>query len=333
MESLYRSYAHHLRQTYGHAVYRIGIDAHFSCPNRLADGSGGCAFCDGTGSASTYLRQHESRFMHDSAYQKEMSEQLGRKPLELERRIELIERQIKRGKQFIRSRYRSDFFSLYYQAYTNTYDPVDVLKALYDAGLEHGPFVELIVSTRADCIDEEVVALLASYLTRVKRVWVELGLQTSDEQSLSLLGRNDSVERYISAVNSLHSAGIGVCTHVILGLPGEGKDAFMHTALLLNQVKSEAVKIHNLHVCGGTRLEGWYRQGEVSVASMRRHVEQSIHFLRFLNPSMVIERMMCETPSHRLVSPRHFADKHQFLEAVRCEMSEHGYRQGDRYAR
>lgn len=333
MERLYRSYSHHLRQTYGKAVYRIGIDAHFSCPNRQSDGSGGCAFCDGTGSASTYLRQQESRFMHDSAYQGEVSSKVNRTPMELAQRIALVEKQVRRGKQFIRNRYRSESFSLYFQAYTNTYDQLDVLKALYDKGLEDGPFVELIVSTRADCINEEVVALLSTYLSQVKRVWVELGLQTADEQSLSLLGRNDSVERYISAVNSLHSAGIGVCTHVILGLPGEGKDAFMRTAQLVNQVQSEAVKIHNLHVCGGTRLEGWYRQGEVSVASMRRHVQQSIHFLRFLNPSIVIERMMCETPSHRLVSPRHFADKHQFLEAVRCEMSEKGYRQGDRYAR
>jgi radical SAM protein (TIGR01212 family) len=333
MERLYRSYAQHLRETYGQAVYRIGVDAHFSCPNRQDDGRAGCAFCDGTGSASTYLRQQESRFRHDSAYQQEVSSHVNREPLELAQRIALVQKQVSRGKQFIHSRYHSQLYSLYFQAYTNTYDRIDVLKALYDAGLEQGPFVELIVSTRSDCIDDEVVALLASYQNRVRRVWVELGLQTADEKTLALVGRNEGVKQYISAVNSLHSAGIGVCTHVILGLPGEEKDAYMQTAQLVNQVHSEAVKIHNLHICGGTRLEGWYRQGEVSVASMRRHVQQSILFLRCLNPSIVIERMMCETPSHRLVSPRHFADKHQFLEAVREEMHEKGYRQGDRYAR
>lgn len=332
MESPYRSYSEHLRQTYGQAVYRIGVDAHFSCPNRQGDGSGGCAYCDGTGSASTYLRHCESRFKHDSAFQDAVSAHAQREPMELADRISLVEKQVARGKQFISNRYRSQLYSLYFQAYTNTYDSIGVLKALYDAGLGQGPFVELIVSTRSDCIDDEVVALLGSYQNRVKRVWVELGLQTADEQTLSLLERNEGVKHYISAVNSLHSAGIGVCTHVILGLPGEGKDAYMRTAQLVNQVHSEAVKIHNLHVCGGTRLDGWYRQGEVSVASMRRHVQQSILFLRCLNPSIVIERMMCETPSHRLVSPRHFADKHQFLEAVRAEMHEKGYRQGDNYA-
>ncbi len=315
MSDIYKSYSAHLQEVYQGRVYRVGVDGLFSCPNRNSDGSGGCAFCDGTGTIAAY-QNPQDRLVEISH-------------VTIEERISQIKMQIERGKHFLKRRYRAEQFSLYFQAYTNTYDTLEHLKMLYDHALEEGPFVELIISTRPDCITDEIITLLKSYQDKVHQVWVELGLQSGSDETLTLIGRNHDVSSYINAANSLHLSGIGVCTHVILGLPGEDRRDIAHTAAIVNGVESEAVKIHNLHICHGTRLQDWYEMGEVSTASLRRHVEQSIWFLRHLNPSIVIERMVCETPEYRLVAPRAFPDKHQFLLQLRSTMEERGWVQGD----
>ncbi len=325
----YRSYARYLEEQYGKRVYRIGLDGYFSCPNRDEEGNGGCAFCDGNGSSSTYQRINEQGYGHFSAYDQDVSRFSGRCTYTLAQRISLLTDQIRRGKAFVERRYRTTAFSLYFQAYTSTYDSIENLKAIFDAALSEGPFVELIVSTRPDCVSASVVSLLSGYKGMVEQVWVELGLESATQESLDFVGRNHSVESYILATNSLHSAGIFVCTHVMLGLLHEGHAAYARTAALVTAVSSDAVKIHNLHVCGGTRLADWYEQGEVSVASLRRYVEVCVFFLRNLDPSIVIERLMCETPSHRLVAPRTFPDKTVFLAQVRQMMEANGWTQGD----
>lgn len=329
MELPYLSYARHLQNRYKARVYRIGVDGLFSCPNRQNDGKGGCAFCDGRGGSAVYHRIEEhasSRLGYAEQGQLFESEISG---VSLDQRITLILSQIERGKAFVQHRYKAQQYSLYFQSYTNTYDSIENLKTLYDTALSTHPFVEFIVSTRPDCLSQPVIDLLASYTTKVEKVWVEIGLESANQQSLDLLGRNHDTDCYIRAVDSLHLRGIGVCTHVMLGLPNEGRADYLATARLVNRVHSDAVKIHNLHVCLGTRLDDWHRQGEVTTASLRRHVSDSIFFLRHLHSSIVIERMMCETPSHRRVSPRLFPDKHQFLAQVTDGMLSHGWVQGD----
>ncbi|HKL57244.1 MAG TPA: TIGR01212 family radical SAM protein, partial [Sphaerochaeta sp.] len=226
-------------------------------------------------------------------------------------------------------RYKAELFSIYFQAWTNTYADRATLKALYDAALEEGPFTELIISTRPDCITDEVLSLLEGYKNQVSRVRVELGLQTANVGTLELLGRGHDADCYIRSANALHSRGIGVCTHVVVGLPTEGQEDFKRTCMWINKAESEAVKIHNLHVCGGTRVYDWYAQGEVSVPSLRRHVENSILLLRHLKKNIVVERLMCETPNHRLVAPRTFPDKSIFLSLLERTMEERGVWQGD----
>ncbi|MGE4453161.1 MAG: TIGR01212 family radical SAM protein [Sphaerochaeta sp.] len=315
MAEVYRNYASYLQEVYHKRVYRVGVDGQFSCPNRRNDGSGGCAFCDGTGTIAAYQRPQDRESIIAS--------------LSIEQRIEKVVKQIEQGKRFLVRRYRAEAFSLYFQAYTNTYDTLAHLRALYDRALDEGPFLELIISTRPDCLSPAIIDLLKSYQDTVARVWVELGLQSANDGILQFIGRNHDVSTYFRAVNSLHLAGIGVCTHVILGLPGESHQDSAQTAAALNASGSEAVKIHNLHICYGTRLQNWYEMGEVSTASLRRHVSSTIWFLRHLSPSVVIERMVCETPGYRLVAPRAFPDKHQFLQRLRSTMEERGWVQGD----
>ena len=315
MTSVYLSYAQHLQQEYGGRIYRIGVDGQFSCPNRNADGSGGCAYCETSGSIA--------------AYQKPQDSVLSQQTSSLEERIEHVLAQIESGKRFLVRRYKAEAFALYFQSYTNTFDTIENLQALYDAALKRGPFVELIISTRPDCLSDEVVDLLGSYTNKVKKVWVELGLQSTNQAALDLVGRNHDISSYIRGVNSLHLHGIGVCTHIMLGLPLDTLNSYHHTARIINSVQSEAVKIHNLHICRNTRMEGWYAQGEITTASVRRHVEETIDMLRHLDSSIIIERMLCETPASRRIAPKDFVDKHQFIRQVISMMEERGWQQGD----
>lgn len=329
MRSRWRGYAEHLKSVYGGRVYRIGIDAGFSCPNRDEARQGGCAFCDGTGAVAMYQRKKESAYTHSGPFDEQISTTRPVAVPSLSERCESIREQIVHGRAFLKRRYKTELFSIYFQAWTNTYADVATLKTLYDAALEEGPFVELIISTRPDCITDEVLDLLQGYQSRVSKVWVELGLQSANVETLERIGRGHDSECYIRSANSLHSRGIGVCTHIVVGLPGENLLDFEQTCSLVNKARSEAVKIHNLHVCGGTRLYDWYARGEVSVASLRRHVENSICLLRHLEKDIVVERLICETPNHRLVAPRTFLDKSAFLSLLEQTMEERGVWQGD----
>ena len=329
MLSRWRGYREYLESVYGKRVYRIGLDAGFSCPNRDIGRQGGCAFCDGTGASAMYQRKNESAFTHASPFDETVSKAEPAAQLSLEQRCASIKEQIAHGRSFLRRRYKAELFSVYFQAWTNTYAEVETLKALYDAALEEGPFVELIISTRPDCISDEVLTLLEAYQSRVSRVWVELGLQSANPVTLERIGRGHDPDCYIRSANALHSRGIGVCTHIVVGLPSETRSDYEQTCSWINKAKSEAVKIHNLHVCGGTRLSDWYAQGEVSVASLRRHIENSIWILRHLEKDIVVQRLMCETPNHRLVAPRTFPDKSAFLSLLVQTMEEQSVWQGD----
>ncbi len=329
MRVRWREYAAHLESVYGKRVYRIGIDAGFSCPNRDEGRQGGCAFCDGTGAVAMYQRTKESAYTHSGPFDEKISTQAPPAMLCLEQRCSSIKEQIAHGRAFLKRRYKTELFSVYFQAWTNTYADIETLKALYEAALEEGPFVELIISTRPDCITDEVLDLLQGYEGRVSKVWVELGLQTANAKTLELIGRDHDPDCYIRSAHSLHSRGIGVCTHIVVGLPGETQEDFIQTCSWIAKAESEAVKIHNLHVCGGTRLNDWYAQGEVSVASLRRHVENSICLLRHLKETIVVERLICETPNHRLVAPRTFPDKNAFLSLLDETMEERDVWQGD----
>ncbi len=328
MRERYRTYRTWLEETYGGSVYRIGVDGGFSCPNRKKDGTGGCAYCDATGSKAAYLRREESG--EGLAFNEEVSEHLLLYQIPLEDRIASLREQVARGKDFVMRRYHAKLFSVYFQAWTNTYAPVSRLEVLYDAALDAlGESQELIVSTRPDEIDENKAKLLSSYLGRVKRVWVELGLQSANECTLKKIGRGHDVACYERAVGILHDHGVLVSTHIILGLPGEGVGQYLHTAKVVAKVGSDALKIHNLHIAGGTAMYDWFMEGEVSAPSLKRHVEATISVLRHIPRHVVIQRLIAETPRHRLASPRDFGAKNLFLSLLDRKMESLDARQGD----
>lgn len=281
----YYAYARYLKEKYRGKTYRIGVDAGFSCPNRGVDrGQSGCSFCDVGGSRSPYLGS-----------------------------LTDIGEQIQKGLEFLRSRYGANRFILYFQAYTNTYAAAEQLHTLYSYGLSLADFKELIVSTRPDCIDPEIVEVLASFRSRVEEVWVELGLQSANEVTLRRIQRGHGRDVFERAFSLLRAQHLKVAVHLILGLPGEGWKEIQQTIQYVAAFRPDGIKIHNLHIPYKAPLLEEFLQGELSLPCAQRHLDYVVKVLELLPPETIIMRLTCDTPKDRLAFPRTFPDKATFL--------------------
>lgn len=328
MDKPYYSYSSYLKNKYGYQIYRVGVDAGFSCPNRRGPNKeGGCIYCDSQGATAAWLRTAESSFNRKSEFKEDIDSLVSCSQVGFD--IDAVRAQIEKGREFLKRRYKAEHFALYFQSFSNTFAPVSKLKEVYDLSLEGFEWDEFIVSTRPDCIDEEKVKLLASYKNKVKQVCVELGLQSGDDEILKAMNRGHSVECFIKACELVKKYNLELCVHVLLGFPGEGKGQLDKTIAVINQVRPDAIKIHNLNIPAGTKLYDMYVQGEVSAPCATRHIERTIYLLRRIPKDTIIERLICETPIHRLASPRKFPDKNAYLIKLEQTMMEKGVFQGD----
>jgi radical SAM protein (TIGR01212 family) len=299
-EPPYLTYSRYLRQRHGCTVYRVAVDAGFSCPNRAAGRSSrGCTYCAEDGSRAPYLGGLES-----------------------------LKNQVESAMSFLRARYNAEAFILYFQAFSNTNAEVGALRRIYDSGLELAAFRGLNVATRPDCVDEEKAALLASYKERGLEVWVELGLQSACESTLRRIERGHSRDDFMRAYGLLKERGLKVAVHLIFGLPGEGFEPIMDTIDTVAQLDPDGVKIHNLHIPEGTVLATELAKGELTVPSPQRHLEYVIAAIERLPARTVIMRLTCDTPAERLIAPRDFWPKGTFTARVAAEMRARGAWQG-----
>ena len=330
----YNSYASYMKDRYGYRIFRVGVDAGFTCPNRLNSPTGaGCIYCDSQGAKAAYLRSSESRFRHDSGFEESIDtiacSSEACKEFSFTFDYQDIRKQVERGLEFLARRYKANHFALYLQSFSNTFAPYDRLRELYDFATSLHPWEGFIISTRPDCIDDRKLELISSYKPACREVCIELGLQSGSDEILRAMKRGHDVQCLISAAEKVRLRGIGLCLHVLTGFPGEGYRELDQTIEVINRVHPDALKIHNLNVAAGTELYERFLEGEVTVPCMTRHIENVSYILRRIYPDIVIERLMCETPNHRLASPRLFPDKNRFLRNLDAFMEERGYRQGD----
>lgn len=327
MNHRYISYSDSLEEKYGYRIYRVGVDAGFSCPNRHGQNrEGGCVYCDSQGATASYLRTAESSYASKSAFEEKIDLLTGNGNLKN------IEEQIERGRNFLKRRYKAEHFALYFQAYSNTFAPVEKLKKIYDYSLGMYDWEQFIISTRPDCIDEEKIKLIESYKTKNRNVAVELGLQSGDDKLLKAMNRGHDVACFLKAASLVKEHGIDLCVHVLSGFPGEGKDELEKTINVINSVHPYAIKIHNLNITAGTKLFEDYTNGLANAPCATRHIQSSIYLLRRIACDIVIERLICESPSHRLASPRVFPDKNNYIRMLDAEMERQDVRQGDLYS-
>ncbi|HYV36883.1 MAG TPA: TIGR01212 family radical SAM protein [Gemmataceae bacterium] len=295
----YYPLSHFLRQRFGGKVWRVTVDAGFTCPN--VDGSvalGGCVYCDNRSFSPNRRLPHVT-----------------------------VRAQVERGVRILEKYYSADRFLVYFQAATNTYAPIDKLRRLYDEALDHPQIVGLVIGTRPDCVPYEVLDLLQAY-ARDRFVSLEVGLQTIHARSLDWMNRGHHVDSFVDAVQRCQGRGFEVGTHVILGLPGESRADMMATAETLASLPVDAVKIHNLHVVRDTPMETMYQAGEVRMMELAEYVSVACDFLEKLPPTMVIQRLSGDAPPEYLVAPRWCLDKPGLLAAIRKEMERRDSWQG-----
>jgi radical SAM protein (TIGR01212 family) len=320
-EPPYLTYSRYLKNRHGCSVYRVAVDAGFSCPNRGGGRSGkGCSYCDAEGSRAPSVSRNAPRFAVGC-------NQGGRAPMD----VGSLERQVHESISFYRRTHGDCAFILFFQAYSNTNAPVEDLRRIYDEGLALADFRGLNVATRPDCLDEAKADLLASYEARGLEVWVELGLQSANDATLRRIGRGHTAADFERAFAILRQRRLKIAVHLIFGLPGEGLPEIVRTMRVVSLLGPDGVKIHNLHVPVGTLLAEEYCKGEFTVPSPQRHVDYTIAAVERLSPSTVIMRLTCDTPAEKLAAPRAFWPKERFLSVLEKEMTARGARQGRLY--
>lgn len=297
----YNTFSDELKHVFGCKVQRISVDAGFSCPNR--DGTldtQGCIFCGGQGSGSFGIR----RDLHIAA-------------------------QLEDGKEVMRRKYRAQKFIAYFQAYSNTYAPLEQLRSLFNEALTVPDMVGIIAATRPDCLPDDVLDYLAELSTQTY-FWLELGLQSTNDRSLMLINRHHDYACSASAIERAKARNLRVCAHVILGLPGESRQEMLATVEELNRLGVDGVKLHLLHVMRGTRLADMYARDEIELLDRDSYAGLVCDLLERLDPAILIHRLTGDGGHDNLLAPLWSLKKFEVLNLIDAELARRGTRQGSR---
>jgi len=284
----YYSLNQYLKDTFGCKVYKIALNGGFTCPNR--DGkidTRGCIFCSAGGSG-------------DFAESPDLS----------------ITEQIEAGKRRVSDKIKAGKYIAYFQAYTNTYGPLEKMRKLFTEAILHPDIVAVSVATRPDCLGEDVLNLL-SELNRIKPVWVELGLQTIHEKSAEYIRRGYPLSVYEEAVNSLKKRDLNVITHVILGLPGETFEDMKDTVRHVCECGTDGIKLQLLHVLKGTDLAREYEEGKFEVMEEEEYLDLISELLQIIPKNIVIHRLTGDGSKKDLIAPLWSADKKHVLNRMK----------------
>jgi radical SAM protein (TIGR01212 family) len=285
-------YSDYLKQKYGCKVYRVAVDAGFTCPNRDGTkGVNGCIYCNEDGSRASYADKDKS-----------------------------VKEQLRARIKYLKENKNAKKFIAYFQAFTNTYGPIDDLKKAYGQATGFKEIVGLSIGTRPDTIDKEKLKLLSSYKDNLE-VWIEYGLQSIHNKTLKLINRGHSFSDFLQAVRITRRFGIPVCAHVILGLPGETKEDMIETAKTLSGLKIDGIKIHALHVLRGSALEEMYRDNKIKVLEEDEYVDLVCEFLKNLPPDVIVQRLTAQGRREDHIAPLWALDKLKTTEKIKNRMA------------
>lgn len=301
-EKRYHTWNYHLRNEFGHKVFKIALDGGFDCPNR--DGTvarGGCTFCSAAGSGDFAGIRAEDLVSQFSTIKGKMHEKW------------------KNGK-----------YMAYFQAYTNTHAPVEVLREKFESVLNLEGVVGLSIATRPDCLPDDVVEYLAE-LNKRTYLWVELGLQTVHERTALLINRAHDFECYTEGVKKLRKHGIRVCSHIINGLPLENHEMMMETARAVSKLDVQGIKIHLLHLLKGTPMVKQYEKGKLEFLTKADYVKLVCDQLEILPPEMIVHRITGDGPIDLMIGPMWSVNKWDVLNSIDAELKQRGSYQGKYY--
>ncbi len=291
-----------MRRRFGRKMYRLSLDCGFTCPNRDGTaGVGGCIFCSGSGAGN---------FAGKGA---------------------TLDEKITAAKERVKNKTDKDCgFIAYFQSFTNTYAPTETLRALFTEAMEREDISALSVATRPDCLPAGTLGLLAE-LNRIKPVWIELGLQTSDDETAERINRCYPTAVYDRAVGQLREKGIEVVTHIMFGLPGEDRSDMMDTVRHAAAAGMQGVKLHLTHVTENTVLAGMYRRGEYRPLSMEEYADILCEALEYIPRETVIHRFTGDGDKKELIAPEWSGDKKRVLNYINRVFEEKDVTQGRKF--
>ncbi len=283
------------KSEYGEKLYKLSLSGRVSCPNRDGKiGYGGCIFCSEGGSG-------------DFAENCDLS----------------VSTQIENAKKRVASKFKGDRYIAYFQSFTNTYAPIEYIRALYDEVSDKEDIAVISIATRPDCLSDEVMTYL-SELQKKKPLWVELGLQTVKPESIEYIRRGYDTQVYDDAISKLNAAGIHTITHVILGLPGENRQDMLSTVNHVCESGSKGIKLQLLHVLDGTDLADEYKAGKFKTLEMDEYIDILIDCLKILPPEMVVHRITGDGPKKILIAPLWSANKKSVLNTINARLRSEG---------
>lgn len=296
----YNSFSTWIREKFSFRVQKISIDAGFSCPNR--DGRlsyGGCTFCDNRTFNPSYCNREQP-----------------------------IKQQIEEGKKFFSAKYPDMKYLAYFQAFSNTYASVDILKRRYEEALNCEGVVGLVVGTRPDCISDEILDYLEE-LNRKTFLSVEYGIESTDNSTLCRINRGHSFECSVKAIEMTAERGINVGGHVIVGLPGEDKDTIIKQAEKISATRLNVLKIHQLQIVRGTRLAEEYCKNPFHVFTVDEYIEIIGEYIKHLRKDIIIERFVSQSPKGMLIAPDWGLKNYEFTNKLNNYLRIHNIIQGE----
>ena len=300
----YYSLDYHLRKTYGEKLYKLPLNGSMTCPTR--DGTlavGGCIFCSRRGSG-------------DFAGHPDLS----------------ITKQIEEGRKKLSAKYNGRSYIAYFQAFTNTYAPVEYLEDIFLQAIREPEVKILSIATRPDCLGPEILSLL-SRLNEIKPVWVELGLQTIHEDSARFIRRGYELPVFAQAIAALADIGISAIAQIILGLPGESQEQMLDTIRYLNTQPIKGIKIHLLHILKDTDLATYYQEHPFKIFSLNEYLTLLGEALALLRPDIVVHRLTGDGPKELLIEPLWTRNKRLVLNSITKYLKELDIWQGKDYTK
>lgn len=292
----YKDYSHWIREQFPFRVQKISVDAAFSCPNR--DGRlslGGCTFCDNKTFNPSYCDRGKS-----------------------------ITQQLEEGKAFFAKKYPEMKYLAYFQAYSNTYAPLEELKRKYEEALAVDNVVGLVIGTRPDCVSDEALDYLQQLNQRTFLI-VEYGIESANDNTLRRINRGHTFDCSRQAIIKAHQRGIITCGHIILGLPGEDEEEMLRQASTISQLPLDILKLHQLQIIKGTPLAKEYEAHPFHVFSAEEYVNLVIRYVSKLRNDLVLERFVSQSPPNMVIAPKWGLKNHEFTDLLNKRIRELGY--------
>lgn len=301
-EKRYHTFNYYLKSKYNCKVAKVVLDAGFTCPNRDGKKSfGGCIYCSDKGSGDSNVSLGEN-----------------------------LLRQYEENKKVMNQKWPNDLYIPYFQSFSNTYGPLSKIKAMLEPFLYKDEVCEISIATRCDCLPDEIIEYLDS-ISNIKPIWLELGLQTSNDETGKFINRQYDFSDFKDALNRLSKTNIKVCVHVLNGLPHETKDDMLKTIMDIKDLKFDAIKIHMLHIIKNTTLADIYEKQPFEILTRDDYIDLVVKQLELLKPEVVVERLTGDPIKENLIAPDWILNKTTILNDIDKLMRKLDTYQGSKY--